>query len=114
MTCMNITRIGERPFARANLTNSCGSTSRTPARVRRNTREILNNARFSAGRIRCCRPSRVSHDHCTPNHSRVSPRPLAGSHPSLIENSMIIINATQKAGSEKPMMLQAIINRDNG
>ena len=111
-TCTQTTRKGDRPLARANFTKSSGITSRTPARVRRITSEILKSDRLNAGRIRWRQPSAVSHDHWKPRNSTVWPRPLAGSQPSDTLNAMISISATQKVGSEKPTMLPAMIVLD--
>ncbi|MNT49441.1 hypothetical protein D3C72_1862960 [compost metagenome] len=110
---MPTTRIGERPLARANFTQSCGSTSRTPARVRRITSEILNSDRLMAGSSMCRRPSSVRNDHCAPRNSTVWPRPLEGSMPSDTLKVMISIRPTQNVGSEKPTMLPAMTDLEN-
>ncbi len=65
---------------------------------------MLNSARFSAGSSRWRRPSTVRKLSGTPSTLTVSPRPLAGSQPSLTANTMISISPTQKVGSEKPRM----------
>ena len=67
-TCTTTMRRSERPFARANFTKSRSMVSRTPLRVSRITREMLNSARLSAGRIRWLRPDQVTRLVCTPRN----------------------------------------------
>ena len=85
--------------------------SRTPARVRRSTSEILNSDRFSAGIAICRNPSQVRNDQRTPNSIAVSPRPVLGSHPNCTANTMISISPTQNEGNENPRILPLMITR---
>ena len=108
-TCTPTIRALESPLARANFTYSIAMASRTPARVSRINSDSLNRARFTAGKIKCSKPSSVKKLTGTPNKSTVSPRPFEGNQPKNTANSMMSISPTQKVGKLKPRMDAAMI-----
>ena len=57
----------------------------------------------------CLIPSQVRMLRPIPSTSTVSPRPIVGNQPSMIENTMINMSPTQKLGRLKPRMEPAMI-----
>ena len=111
-TCTKITRAGVNPLARANFTKSIGSVSRTPARVRRSTNEMLNSDKFERRQQQMAQPVQRQERplHAEQLRRRRRARCWAASR-AATANTMISISPTQNVGSEKPRMLPAMIVR---
>ena len=73
------------------------------------TEEILNSAKFNAGKKTWDSPFRVNKELFIPIKVPISPLPVDGSHPSWTANIIINIIPTQNVGIEKPKIEPAII-----